>query len=285
VWETIVIGYDGSEEGADALALAHVLAAEQSVRLLAASVAPLPRLARDRASLSERLEEAAREPLVALEDDEVETRALVAASPARGLFELAESEQPDLLVVGSSRHGGLSAVLAGSVGQALLHGTPCPVAVAPRGYRNTGADKLRVIGVGYDGSAESEAALDGAIELGLAAEATLRVMTVVPSAIGPDRTDGSGRISREPTRRDVMQQELHAAVDRCPSELRALPEALTGNPYGQLMAAIERGLDLLVVGSRGYGPVKGVMLGSVSEELVRHAPCPVLVFPRGGPGA
>ncbi|MBN1529387.1 MAG: universal stress protein [Thermoleophilaceae bacterium] len=285
MWDTILIGYDGSDEGADALALARVLAGGGRARLLAACVAPLPHLARDRPGLRERLEEQAEQTLAELAGEDVDTRAIVAGSPGRGLFELAEAESANLLVVGSSHRAGLGAVLAGSVGRALLHGAPCEVAVAPRGYRDGGADRLRVIGVGYNGTPESEAALDRAIELALDAEATMRVMTVIPSAVGPDRTVGSGRVSREPTRRDVMQQELHAAVDRCPPEVRALPQALTGNPLSQLIAGAQQGVDVLVLGSRGYGSIMGVMLGSVTEEIVRRAPCPVLVFPRARPGS
>ena len=280
--DTIVIGYDGTGEGADALALARVLRSGGEYRLLAACVARLPHLTRDGPELHGRLKDEASATLAAIGDEDVVTRPIVSGSPAQGLFELAEAEEAGLLVVGSSHHAGVGAVLAGSVGRALLQGAPCPVAVAPSGYRDAGADRLRVLGVGYDGSAEAERALEGAAELALAAAATIRVMTVVPSAIGPDRTDRSGRVSREPTRRDRLQEELHAAVGRLPPELRALPQALTGNPVSQLIHGAEQGIDLLVVGSRGYGPFKSVVLGSVADELLRSAPCPVLVFPRAG---
>lgn len=277
---TIVTGYDGTDEGSDALALARVLAADGRSRLLAASVAALPHLTRSSPELRRRLEGEGHATLAAIEDERVTTRAVVSGSPAQGLFELAESEQADVLVVGSSHRGGLDAVLAGSVGRALVQGAPCAVAVAPRGYRDADADRLRVIGVGYDASPQSEAALDGAIELALAAEATLRVTTVVPPAIGPEWKGGSGSVSREPGLRDRMQQRLHEAIARCPPELRALPLTLTGNPVAQLSEEADRGVDLLVVGSRGYGPLQRVMLGSVADELMRSAPCPVLVFPR-----
>jgi nucleotide-binding universal stress UspA family protein len=278
---TIVIGYDGSDEAADALALAHLLAGERDVTLLAVCVASLPHLARDRPGLRDRLQEQAERTLAAIGDAGVVTRAVVSSSAARGLFELAESEQPEMLVVGSSRHIGLGAIVNGTVGRALLHGAPCPVAVAPRGFHESGADRLRVIGVGYNGTADSEEALDGAVALALGAEATMRVLTVVPSA-HPPPADSSGRVSREPTRRDVMQEQLHAAVDRCPPALRALPQALSGNPVSQLVAAADQGIDVLVLGSRGYGPVKAVVLGSVAEEVLARASCPVIVFPRRG---
>ncbi|MGZ5314181.1 MAG: universal stress protein, partial [Solirubrobacterales bacterium] len=44
-------------------------------------------------------------------------------------------------------------------------------------------------------------------------------------------------------------------------------------------------LDLIVIGSRGYGPVRAALLGAVSAQLVRTAPCPVLVTPRASGGA
>ena len=182
-----------------------------------------------------------------------------------------------MLVVGSSHHAGLGAMKPGGVARALLQGAPCAVALAPRGYRHGGTDRLRVIGVGYDASPESEAALDGAIELGLANQATMRVTTVMPSAIGRER-----EISREPTLRDRMQAKLLAAIERCPRELRALPQALTGNPISELRQELERGVDVLVLGSRGYGPFMRVMMGSVADELMRSASRPILVIPRAG---
>ncbi len=277
--DLIVIGYDGTAEGADALALGRVLAADGRRRLLAACVAPLPHLTRDGPELRRRLVGEAEATLGAIGDGKLATRAVVSGSPAKGLFELAESDEADILVVGSSHHGGLGAVLAGRVGMALLQGAPCAVAVAPRGYRHTDADRLRVIGVGYDGSPQAEVALDGAIQMGLPGGATLRVMTVISPVLGPARTGGPGASPREPSLRDRMQDRLREAVARCPRELRALPQALTGTPVAQLCEEADKGVDLLVVGSRGYGPLQRVMLGSVAGELMRSAPCPVLVFP------
>ena len=281
MWDTVVIGFDGTDEGWDALALGRVLTAQGDARRLAACVAPVPHLTRNSPELRRRLEDEAAATLAAIGDGETETRAVVSGSPARGLFELAEDERADVLVVGSSHHAGLGAVLAGSVGRAIVQGAPFAVAVAPRGYRSADADRLRVIGVAYDGSPDSEAALDGAVELALATNATLRVMTVLPPAIGPERAL-SGPGSREPTFHDQLQQQLHDAVERCPDEVRALPQVLTGSPVAELRSEADRGVDLLVLGSRAYGPFRRVMLGSVAEDLFRSAPCPLLVFPRSG---
>lgn len=106
----------------------------------------------------------------------VETRAVPSSSVARALTELAEDEAADLVVVGSSaRERG-----AGDVATRLLHGSPCAVAVASRGYRN--APGIHHLGVAYDGSAEAEMALSAAyrIAAGLHADLTICSAAVAP---------------------------------------------------------------------------------------------------------
>ena len=58
------------------------------------------------------------------------------------------------------------------------------------------------------------------------------------------------------------------------------PPCSSGDPVLVLEQEASRGLDLLVLGARGYGPLRSVLLGSVSTEVVCHSPCPVLVVPR-----
>jgi nucleotide-binding universal stress UspA family protein len=166
-------------------------------------------------------------------------------------------------------------VLAGSVGRAVLQGAPCPVALAPRGYRSGGADRLRVLGVGFDGSAEAERALDGAIDLAQRAEATMRVIAALTPVEGP--YDNASR-------HDTLQESLRAAVDRCPAELRADSRTRKGAAAAALRDEADMGIDLLILGSHGYGPVLRTMLGSVTAELVRSAPCLLLLFPGGSGG-
>ena len=73
-------------------------------------------------------------------------------SPAHGLHELAETRTPALIVVGSTHTGRAGRVLPGSTAERLLHGSPCPVAVAPKGYAQRARDEPGIIGCGYDGS-------------------------------------------------------------------------------------------------------------------------------------
>jgi nucleotide-binding universal stress UspA family protein len=268
----LVIGYDGTPEGEDALALARLLAPALSADLVAACVKAVPHPRPRGHGWRERLEEDSERTLAGATGEDLGRRAVVSSSPARGLFELAEQENADLLVVGSSHHSGLGAVLAGSVGRALLQGGPCPVAVAPRGYHAEDVDRLRVIGVGFDGSAEAEGALDGAIELAQAAEATMRVIAALTPIEGA--YDNASRY-------DALREKLAAAVDRCPPELRADARTRNGAATEVLRAEADMGVDLLVLGSRGYGPLMRTMLGSITAELMRSAPCPLLMFPHG----
>ena len=265
----LLVGYDGTPEAEDALALARVLGVPLGAETVAACVAPVPHRPAARAdSPGSSAGPSRRWPRAG---DDLERRPVVSPSPARGLFELVEHEHADLLVVGSSHRSGLGALMAGGVGRALLQGAPCPVAIAPRGYSTQDVDRLRVVEVGFDGSPEAERALDGAIELALAAEATVRLV----AALTPVHTpyDDAGR-------HDVLRDALGAARDRCPPELRADARARTGDPTVVLRDEAEMGVDLLVVGSRGYGPAMRTMLGSIAAELIAWAPCPVLVYPR-----
>jgi nucleotide-binding universal stress UspA family protein len=76
--------------------------------------------------------------------------------------------------------------------------------------------------------------------------------------------------------RELLAERLEA----CPG-VAADGTVVVGSPTGELVLASE-GLDLLVLGSRRWGPVRRLALGSTSERVIRHTACPVLVGPRDG---
>ena len=82
-----------------------------------------------------------------------------------------------------------------------------------------------------------------------------------------------------------MREDARAALDEAlaslPEASSATDELLEGDVVDELAALDEREIDLLVCGSRGYGPVRRVLLGGVSRRLIRRAACPVVVVPRG----
>jgi len=183
----------------------------------------------------------------------VKIRAIPSDSAARVLSEVAEAEQADLVVVGSSRRSALGRLLPGTTAERLLHDAPCPVAVAPRGY--SGGD-IRRVGVAYDGSPEADAALRAAESFAVERGVALTVYCVVESPAATERA------------RDLLEG--------------VRPEwlLLQGMPADEIAARAYGVVDLLFVGSHGHGPLRRVLLGNVSGALVRAAGCPVVVTPR-----
>jgi nucleotide-binding universal stress UspA family protein len=197
-------------------------------------------------------------------------------TPARVLHELAEREHASLLVIGSSARGTVGRVMPGAVTDRLLHGAPCPVAVAPAGY--TGDDALRVIGVAFTDTPDGHAALVAAGRLAEQADALVRVFVVAEPLdwLVTGTLDGIALADAGRARRRRAEETLAAGIDALPEERRAGGEILSGRPAPALAAA-SADMDLLVCGSRGYGPVRTLMLGSTSHALVRQSACPVLV--------
>jgi nucleotide-binding universal stress UspA family protein len=212
---------------------------------------------------------------------EGEQRAVADLSPARALQQVAEDLGADLIVVGSARHAA-GRLLAGSVAGSTRSGAPCPVAVSPAGYEGS---RLSTVGVAFDGSPESREALILAADLVRARSARLRVVHVVgqprevvapmyPLAYAPHEWEHHGELEVARAR-SVMER----AVADLGREVEAEGEVVFGHARKEL-ASLSRWLDLLVVGSRGWGPARRVLLGSTSNHLMHHAACPVLVIPR-----
>jgi len=275
----VLVGFDGSDGGRDALELAGALSKATGASLLVATVipyGPLPidfrALESDAAAEAEPLFEEARERLRGLE---VETRAFGGGSPSGVIDDLAEREELDMIVVGSPHRGAVGRALLGSVAHGLLQGAPCAVVVAPRGYAKRPHEGFDLIGLGYDGTAESKAALHRARAMAEATDAAIRVFTVVAPPVALPGVVGYTPVN-PPQPERVLEQGVKGVGSSVPVEGRLLE----GPPAEALAEACEEDVDLLVVGSRNYGPAMRVLLGSVSRKLVNEAPCPVLVVPR-----
>jgi nucleotide-binding universal stress UspA family protein len=202
-------------------------------------------------------------------------------SPSDTLQALAERGEADLIVLGSTHRAHIGSVAPGSVAEHLLHGARCRLVIAPKGYaqRDHAEDRLRVAAVGFDGMAESQAALEEAAKLALKFGGSLRVVgvaTPVPAVGAAAAAQTGGEAGPD------FQTQLNEAAARLPPKLRALPVYERGDPVQKLLEAAEMGVDLLVLGSRGFGPVMRLLIGSVSSRVIREAPCPVLVVPRPG---
>jgi nucleotide-binding universal stress UspA family protein len=210
-------------------------------------------------------------------DTSVTTIALPSSgSPARVLHELAERESAGALVIGSSSRGQVGRVLPGAVTDRLLHGAPCPVAVAPAGFSLDDAHPPRSIGVAFIDRPDGHMALTTARSLAGQAHAAMRVLTVAEPL---DLVLASAPEIHEAARQ-ASQQTAEAALARVIDGGSGDGQILSGDAAHAVATASEE-LDLLVCGARGHGPIRTLLLGGTSHALVRKAACPVLVVPLG----
>ena len=275
MFNNVLVGIDGEDGGRDALALARTLVGEGG-RLTLAYVYPGDAFIWRGASPAYQAaeEEDARALLERTrreENLEADIRYIGEPSAGRGLHVLAEKTGADLLVIGSSRAGLLHRVMVGDQTRSALNGAPSAVAVAPAGYATT-PHVMREVGVGYDGSRESEHALRVGREFAAAHGAKLSAFQAVsvPTYLVHGRTA-------------VDTTPVKSLVDDARERIAALGDveahAAYGNPAEEL-ALYSASLDLLVVGSRDYGPLGRLVHGSTTQALARSAGCPLLVLTR-----
>jgi nucleotide-binding universal stress UspA family protein len=275
----IVVGLGDSDRSADALALAQLLAESLGAPLVLAHNQP-------REAVQELLESEDDQLMRSLSDaglaqvqdlvcnhHEPGFRIARADSPADGLRQIAEQEDAQLVVIGPSYTSGLGRLRPHSVGEKLLSEGRLPVAIAPRGYAEA-EHSLSLIASAFDGSPESRRALDWAAHLTTSAAGRLRVISV--HAPIPVAGLGFTAQSVNPGLRQDLKREQDAAVAALDGPVEALVR--DGIPAGVLVE-VSREADLLVMGSRGRGPLPAALLGSVAHYVVRRAACPVVIHP------
>lgn len=284
----VVVGVDGSDQSRDAIALGLTLAEPLTADLASVFVHPYGPLA---GSLPEsKYEEFVTELVdavhahmraVELPVSQRKLRIVTDRSPAAGLQRTAEETRPALIVVGGSQRSRIGRVLPGGTAERLLAGSPCPVAIAPRGYAQE-KQPLISVGCGFDGSSESRLALDWAADLARSAGAQLRLLSVhqhLPPVTVPSAGELPLASVNEQLRDALARQLADTEAELTASGLAVVGALLDGNPMAVLSRASVQ-LDALVLGSRGYGPFGAVLLGSVSNNLVRTTSCPLVVVPR-----
>jgi nucleotide-binding universal stress UspA family protein len=288
---TIIIGVDASERSEDAIAFGRRLADVAGATVVVANAYPysdIPNRASN-ATYRQALRDDALETARRMRDqlDRVsggETTIAVAAepSPAKALHRMAQADRAALVIVGSSHTGRAGRVFPGSTGERMLHGSPCAVAVVPRDYRTHADEAIRRIGVAYDNTDESRAAVAAAAALASALQAELVVIGIVSTEYftTPAMMGAAGIASLRSDIERQVQQMVDEVAAGVADDVTARGVTATGDP-AELLTAQSANLDLLVMGSRGYGPLHAVLSGGVSGQLVRSAHCPVIVVPRG----
>lgn len=287
----ILVGYDGRGPSRDALAFAALLRQVDDVELVIGVVVPqgAPRAgfhpykealssasAESFAQASSQLK--ALDPTLAAEH-----RAIGGYSPAEGLRELAVSEDADLIVVGATHRGPVGGIVAGRTADDLIAEAPCAFAVAPRGYAERADRDLRIVGLAYDGSAEAKRAARVARWLAVESCSPLRAFGVV-EPLTRWITPGVGAT---PLGANFMRESVAEALDGL---IQSLPPSvggqrliLAGEPARALLHQGPRAADVMVFGTRGFGRFLRAIGGSVTSEVIRGAPWPVIVVPPTGP--
>ena len=285
--ERFIVGVDGSSNSADALRWAH-----REAQIRGASVTALlawnfldqyhldPEKTFDPDygdAHARRALDAAVERALGDRAGEVE-REVVCDLPATALLDA--SKDADLLVVGARGLGSFRGLVLGSVSQRCLEHAGCPVMVV-HGPPAEGAERGRVV-VGVDGSEHAATALGWAVEEARLRGASLEVVHAweVPYAaeftfVG-DAYDAAQRSAA------AVVEEMLDAAGLVPDDV--VCTVVHGSPVITLTEAAA-GADLVVVGSRGRGGFAGLLLGSVSHQVARHAESPVVVVPDPGDDA
>jgi nucleotide-binding universal stress UspA family protein len=282
----IVLGYDPEHGGADVLSFGRIASEVLASKPLVFTALPWPQLMVGLKEAEGRLEDemAERFRLVheQLDDLEVETRVVASGTPASALHDVAEQESSRMIVIGSSHRGAIGRTLAGDVGESLLHGAGRSVVIVPQGYAERDHHRLHRIGVAFDGSPEAWVALETAIGLG---ERCHGVVSVITAADYPRYGYAAAwSLIVEGELHDAERQDkerlLEVAKSRIPDRYESDSRVITGEP-AQILSQVSGEFDLLVTGSRSWGPLRRTMLGSTTRKLIRSSSCPVLVVPRG----
>jgi len=286
MFHSIVAASDGLMRGRDAVALAARVAQAAGARLTVVGayqdpLLPLPPQIAAHAEQHRQTEHA----ITAIRDELAPGAHVVTTpdySPSRAVRRAARLERADLIVVGSSHRRRLRRMLEGDHALQIADGAPCAVAVVPDGTPDAGA--LDRIAVGLDGTPESRAALELAHELAARAGAELFVLVVADNEapLWALPATGTGRSVDWSALFDERLGGARGLLERTLAEIDDVPAAgdvVLGDPARELLDASDSA-DLLVLGSRSWGPSARVVLGRATEQVVRRAPGAILIVPR-----
>jgi nucleotide-binding universal stress UspA family protein len=285
----VLLATDGSEDARTATRWLHdlPLPADATVRVLsvftpphsALDIVPVREFVETLRAACRRNAESAAEVLAPVTTAEVR---VVEGEPREVIAREASEWPADLVVVGARGLGAVGRFLLGSVSTAVLHAAPGAVAIVRGEARRPG----RVL-VGYDGSPQALEAVRFCARLPLGADARVRLLGVVTLPVMPAGPDMMA-VPWPPTMDafiDEQRAHLDGALQRAAGELgrdaaRVERSVVVGQPATELIDAAEKDADLVIVGARGLGAVGRLVLGSVSDRVVHHAGCPVIVVKR-----
>ncbi|WP_433255436.1 universal stress protein [Streptosporangium sp. CA-135522] len=196
----------------------------------------------------------------------------------RGLVQLVGKTKADVVAIGSAPGGGRGRIRLGSTADQLLHASPVPVALAPKGYGDESSAGIRRLTVAYRRDPASDEAVRQAAGLAAQMGVPLRLITLVVSG------GRQARMEREMLERlrEKVAADLKAAA-RGHRRVQVEVEVLEGKDVAAALGGTDCGGAVLICASSETGPLRRVFLGDISSKIIRSAPCPVMMLPRNPP--
>ena len=282
----LTVGYLATPTGDDGVALASALArtfdATVDVVLVVREELPdgHPGRAEYQQWLIEHGEQWAAKAVAALAADGVHATATVTVgeSFAQKLIEFAEQHDSDLIVVGGARDGFFGRHTIGPVTGALLHTSPIPVALAPRGYAEDPDDSFDAVTAAVPTRPGEDNPLPFALTLASAAQLEIRMLSLVSAENLAEAADA----------KEVRDAQVAAAEKNLIEAARAVPDSPDIESLVASGMTLESALkklkwedgDLLVVGSSRFAAPRRIFLGSTAARILAGVDVPVIVVPR-----
>lgn len=291
---TVVVGYLAGKSGTAPLHLGATVASTLRTSLTVVSIVPRPwtfpstaRVDAEYAAWADQLaadsaKEAERELAGIPHPDEVVFHSHAHRSVSGGLIDVVAELRAELMVLGSSASGRLGQVVVGSTADRLLHSSPVPVAIAPRGYRSPRGGRLTRITCGYPGTPESRDVVRRVAALADRVELPLRVITfavrgrtMYPPEVGLHAED-SILAAWETQAAELLAQLRTDGVVGPDVDL----QVVSGNGWDQALDDAEwQDGEVLALGTSPRGDLAHVFLGTRGTKIMRVSPVPVLVLP------
>jgi nucleotide-binding universal stress UspA family protein len=291
---TVVVGYLAGKGGRSALHLAVEAATTLKTSLTVTTVVPRPwmtpspaRIDAEYAQYAQQLAadsaKEAQQLIGALSDGlKVNYHKVAHRSVSGGLLEAVNELAADVLVLGSAADGKLGQVVVGSTADRLLHSSPVPLAISPRGYRGSKAGGLSRITCAYPGTPESLHVVERVAAVAERLSVPMRVVTfavrgrtMYPPEVGLRAEDSILEAWASHARELLAQLKSDGIVGD-----DVVLQVVTGNGWDQALDAADwQEGELLALGTSPSTGIARVFLGSRGSKILRHSPVPVLVLP------
>jgi nucleotide-binding universal stress UspA family protein len=291
---TVAVGYLASKGGRSSLYLAVEAAKTLRTSLTVVTVVPRPwmtpslgRIDAEYAQYAEQLAANSATEARGYIDSiamglDVKYHKVAHRSVSGGLLEAVSELEPEVLILGSAADGKLGQVVIGSTGDRLLHSSPVPMAISPRGYRGSKAGGLTRITAAYPGTPETLHVVERVTALAVQLDVPMRVITfavrgrtMYPPEVGLSAEDSILDQLATHAREGLARLKTDGVVGK-DVDL----QVVTGNGWDEALDAADwQDGDLLAIGTSPVGGIARVFLGSHGSKILRHSPVPVLVLP------